>query len=298
MKVEFRTLRAEEIEVRVGSVGQYGVTLLLYKDARCDMNLLDEVVGPTNWKREHSRDNANCTVSIWDDEKNQWVSKEDTGTVSYTEAEKGLASDSFKRACVNWGIGRELYSAPFMFVNCPTQGKQNGRGWELCDRYQFSDAKVTEIQYDDKRNIIALAVCDKNGMEIFREWPKRPNKAQNIAKTEEQIMQELKQASAEEAHGEPPKMPEKTAREEVDKRLREVTEEERAELLEMIEPRQVKNITEFAKSLDCPLERMVKAYGKDRVEDLNKAEYVNAINRLMQLEDKREKKKKNVVKEG
>lgn len=112
----FRPLRADEIECRIGQVKANGLSLLLYKDARCDQNILDETVGPFNWMRSHSRDNANCTVSIWDKEKSQWISKEDTGTESNTEAEKGLASDSFKRACFNWGIGRELYTAPFIWV--------------------------------------------------------------------------------------------------------------------------------------------------------------------------------------
>lgn len=102
-KLEFRTLRAEEIDVRVQSVTEKGAILLLYKDARADMIILDETVGPLDWKREHTRDNANCIVSIWDNEKKQWISKEDTGTESNTEKEKGQASDSFKRACFNWG---------------------------------------------------------------------------------------------------------------------------------------------------------------------------------------------------
>lgn len=113
----FRKLRADEIECRVGTQTAKGVSLLLYKDARCDMNILDETVGAFNWKREHTRENANCIVSIWDEAKSQWISKEDTGTESKTEAEKGLASDSFKRACFNWGIGRELYTAPFIWVS-------------------------------------------------------------------------------------------------------------------------------------------------------------------------------------
>ena len=92
MDVSFRKLRPDEIDVRVGRViGDKGVMLLLYKDARCDMAILDETVGPMNWRREHSRDNRNCTVSIWDEDKKQWVGKEDTGTESNTEAEKGLA---------------------------------------------------------------------------------------------------------------------------------------------------------------------------------------------------------------
>lgn len=116
MGLTFRKLRADEIDIRAGQIKEGYATLLLYKDARCDMNILDETVGAMNWTRQHSRDNANCTVSIWDTEKSMWISKEDTGTESNTEAEKGLASDSFKRACVNWGIGRELYTAPFIKV--------------------------------------------------------------------------------------------------------------------------------------------------------------------------------------
>ena len=87
---EIRTLRAEEIECRVSTVKTTGVSLLLYKDARCDMNILDEIVGPMRWSRSHSRDNANCTVSIYDEEIGQWISKEDTGKESFTEKEKGL----------------------------------------------------------------------------------------------------------------------------------------------------------------------------------------------------------------
>ena len=97
----FRNLRADEIELRVGTATEKGFSLLLYKDARCDMNILDETVGAMNWRRSHSRENANCIVSIWDSDKSEWVSKEDTGAESFTEKEKGLASDSFKRACVN-----------------------------------------------------------------------------------------------------------------------------------------------------------------------------------------------------
>ena len=118
----FRLLKADEIECRVAQVKQNGVVLLLYKDARCDMNILDETVTPLGWKREHSRDNKNCTVSIWSDAIKQWISKEDTGAESFTEKEKGLASDSFKRACFNWGIGRELYTAPFIWVQIDQAG--------------------------------------------------------------------------------------------------------------------------------------------------------------------------------
>ncbi len=116
MELKFRALTADEIDCRVQSIYAGGVQLLLYKDARCDQNILDETVGPYNWQRHHSRDNANCVVALWDEVKAEWIEKEDTGVESQTQKEKGLASDSFKRACFNWGIGRELYTAPRMFV--------------------------------------------------------------------------------------------------------------------------------------------------------------------------------------
>lgn len=146
--LEFRLLRADEIDARISQCGSWGVQLLLYKDARCDMNILDETVGAMNWQRHHSRENANCIVSIWDSEKCQWIEKEDTGTESNTEREKGLASDSFKRACFAWGIGRELYSAPAMFVRAndlKTLEERNGK-WTCKDAFE-----VTDICYEGHR---------------------------------------------------------------------------------------------------------------------------------------------------
>lgn len=159
----FRDLRADEIECRVGIVKEgQGVSLLLYKDARCDMAILDETVGALWWQRSHSRDNANCTVSIYNHALGQWISKEDTGTESKTEAEKGLASDSFKRACFNWGIGRELYTAPFIWI----------QGASKFDRFW-----VKEIQIKNK-TITYLAICPyfkgvKKDDVIAYEWGKK-----------------------------------------------------------------------------------------------------------------------------
>lgn len=109
-----RLLRAEEIECRIATINEKGLSLLLFKDARADQRLLDEVFTPFGWKRTHQMIDGNlyCTVEIWDREKQQWIGKQDVGTASYSEKEKGQASDSFKRACFNWGIGRELYTAP------------------------------------------------------------------------------------------------------------------------------------------------------------------------------------------
>lgn len=153
--LEFRLLRADEIDARVGTVTEKGITLLLYKDARCDQNILDETVGAFNWQRHHSRDNANCIVSIWDAEKGQWIEKEDTGTESKTEAEKGLASDSFKRASVNWGIGRELYTAPLIWI--PASELKNGAR----DRF-----KVVGITYEG-RTIESVSVQNLSTKKVY-----------------------------------------------------------------------------------------------------------------------------------
>ena len=158
---QFRLLRADEIECRISQVGAWGVQLLLYKNARVDMDILDETFGPMGWQRHHYRDNANCIVSIWDSEKRMWIDKEDTGTQSNTEAEKGLASDSFKRACVNVGIGRELYTSPQMFVRASDLKtlKEAGNGRWTC-RDSFS---VSEIQYDGRKICFVQIVNQKTG---------------------------------------------------------------------------------------------------------------------------------------
>lgn len=150
---DFRLLKADEIDVRVSNITKDGSRgmFLLYKDARADMTILDECVGSLNWKREHTRDNMNCIVSIYDPEKKEWVSKEDTGTESYSEKEKGLASDSFKRACVNWGIGRELYTAPNIWV-------QQNQGEEL----KYLKLHVMAIHYTN-RKIDGLVLMDGYG---------------------------------------------------------------------------------------------------------------------------------------
>lgn len=162
---EFRTLRADEIEVRVQSVRKgkdcVGAILLLYKDARCDMNVLDETVGPMGWKREHTLigDRLYCTVSLYDKDKQQWISKQDVGTESNTEAEKGQASDAFKRACFNWGIGRELYTAPFTYVKLADSEYNEDRGkFKLNVGVKFH---VKEIEYSN-RKISKLIIADKD----------------------------------------------------------------------------------------------------------------------------------------
>ena len=160
----FRDLRADEIECRVAQAKHNGVSLLLYKDARCDQNILDETVGAMNWQRQHTRENANCIVSIWDEKKQQWIGKEDTGTESNTEKEKGLASDSFKRACFNWGIGRELYTAPFIWIKAEdcTALKSDGQKWKCFDSFFVEKIKI------ENKHIVAIAIKNsKTGKRCF-----------------------------------------------------------------------------------------------------------------------------------
>jgi hypothetical protein len=151
MELKFRKLNADEIDVRVATVKENGVSLLLYKDARVDQNLLDETVGPFRWQRDHKelKGVIYCGIGIYNEKANQWVWKWDAGSESFADKEKGEASDSFKRAGFNWGIGRELYTSPFIWVN-----KENvniiskGNGFTTYDTF-----RVKEITYDLNGNI-------------------------------------------------------------------------------------------------------------------------------------------------
>ena len=167
-----KPLSVDQVEFRVQSItGRGKATLLVYKDARADMQRLDDAVGPLNWKREHVNNNKNCIVSIWNADSNQWVSKEDTGTESNTEKEKGLASDSFKRACFNWGIGRELYEYPLIKVDLigglnnkwdnewEPNGQKGKQAWGLKLKQwqwktQFKNGKLIFLRAIDQNGVI------------------------------------------------------------------------------------------------------------------------------------------------
>ena len=161
--IEFRDLKADEIDVRVAMVKENGVSLLLYKDARVDQDILDETVGNMNWQRKHLRDNANCVVSIYDEDKKQWVEKEDTGTESFSEKEKGLASDSFKRSCFNWGIGRELYTSPFICVKAEDVSIYTNSKGKLDVKETFF---VEKIVIEDKK-IRCISIKTNKGKRVF-----------------------------------------------------------------------------------------------------------------------------------
>ena len=160
-----RLLKADEIECRVSVINEKGLSLLLYKDARVDQKILDETFGIFGWKRSHQSIEGNlyCTVAILDKESGEWVAKQDVGTMSYSEKEKGQASDSFKRACFNWGIGRELYTAPFIWIPAGKVSIQSKENRYICnDRFS-----VSSIKYNDDREICALVIVNDRGQTVY-----------------------------------------------------------------------------------------------------------------------------------
>lgn len=164
---KIRLLRADEIECRAAMVNEKGLSLLLYKDARVDQRILDETFGVFGWKRNHQSINGNlyCTVEIRDKESGEWIAKQDVGTVGNAEKEKSQASDSFKRACFNWGIGRELYTAPFIWVPA-SKVKLQERGGKFYCSERFS---VASISYNKAREIGKLQITDSKGNVVY-EW--------------------------------------------------------------------------------------------------------------------------------
>lgn len=160
-----RLLRADEIECRATTVREDGLSLILYKDARVDQRILDETFGMFGWKRSHQIMNGStyCTVEVLDPDTGEWIGKQDVGTEANAEKEKSVASDSFKRACFNWGIGRELYSAPFIWVS-GSKAKIEQKG----DRFICKDFfSVASIDFNEGREIIALTIENKRGEIVY-----------------------------------------------------------------------------------------------------------------------------------
>lgn len=179
MEQKIRLLRADEIECRIATIKNNGLSLLLYKDARVDQKILDETFGTFGWKRSHQSIDGNlyCTVEVYDSERNEWVAKQDVGTMGYTEKEKSQASDSFKRACFNWGIGRELYSAPFIWISSEKAGIRNDNGKASC----FDRFSVANIAYNESREIVGLIVLNESTGQIVYEM--KPKGTRQNAKT-------------------------------------------------------------------------------------------------------------------
>lgn len=195
---EIRLLSKEDIDVRVAQTNSYKnnglevvkCNLLLYKNARVDMKIMDELFTPMGWKRTHKLigDRLYCQVEVWDKEKKEWICKEDVGVESNTEAEKGQASDSFKRACVNWGIGRELYTAPKVSIELNDKEYTKGQDGKIRVWATFS---VKSIGYDNaSRTITSLEIQDRFGNVRFTtdnqvqqpQEQKQPTKAKRPAR--------------------------------------------------------------------------------------------------------------------
>lgn len=192
--MEFRALRADEIECRIGTAKEgKGVSLLLYKDARCDQNILDETVGVMNWKKQYAVIDGQlfCTIEIWDDEKKQWIGKQDVGVESNTEAEKGRASDAQKRAAFAFGIGRELYTAPFIWIPGATK---YDKFW--VSKMEVKDHKITDLtisrkdEYGNKLDAVVFSYPRKARKEPVKEPPKeetKPEPKEGYHATQEQV---------------------------------------------------------------------------------------------------------------
>ena len=193
-----RLLRADEIECRVGVVNEKGLSLLLFKDARVDQKILDETFTPFGWRRTHQSIDGNlyCTVEIWDEEKRQWIAKQDVGTTSYSEKEKGQASDSFKRACFNWGLGRELYTAPFIWISAGIASiQQKGDRYITTDRFS-----VDSISYNEEREINGLIILNGKRNKVFelkqeaepqkKREAKQKAETKDIAETQRKVLEE------------------------------------------------------------------------------------------------------------
>lgn len=176
---KIRCLKPEEIEIRVQQVTEKGAQLLLYKDSRCDKRILDETFGIFGWKDryEEVKGNLFCTISIYDDKKQQWIDKCDCGTESFSEKEKGEASDAFKRAGFNVGIGRELYTRIFYFASVPTRKNEKGK-YDLANRFEkFTVAEISTNEETEK--IEKIKIADSKGNIVFSYgYPKTSTKVE------------------------------------------------------------------------------------------------------------------------
>ncbi len=175
--MEFRDLKADEIDCRISQIKETFLDLLLYKDARVDQNILDETVGNMCWQRDHKelKGNIYCGISIYDDERKMWITKWDCGKESFSEAEKGEASDSFKRAGFNWGIGRELYTAPQ--IRIWLKDKDGNPNYEVFKKDNgkfttYTEFSVEKIEITNKE-ITGLAIKNNKGKRVFVYFKKK-----------------------------------------------------------------------------------------------------------------------------
>lgn len=205
-------LTAKDVELRTAQIKKtnYGVyiTLLVYKNARVDMKMLDKMFGQLGWQRHHKEIDGRlyCTISVWDEKTNSWIEREDVGTESNTEKEKGQASDSFKRAGFNFGIGRELYDVPNIRFKL-NEGEYSEYNGKISSYAKF---RVAEMEYDaDKGEFIKFTVVDSNGNVRFdngkgvNSAPRAQNQSVQQEKPQAQGNPQAEQKNAHAEHREP-----------------------------------------------------------------------------------------------
>lgn len=173
-------LTVDQVDFRIQSISQSGwAIILVYKDARVDMDRLDEAVGRGYWQRKHEFKNGilYCSVGLWNKEIGQWVWVEDAGTESNTEKEKGQASDAFKRACFNLGIGRELYDYPTILVQLrPEEFEKNGQRVKQTNKLKLKQWKW-KAEFNGNK-VAGLSATDEKGQVRFSHGTLRVNGAQ------------------------------------------------------------------------------------------------------------------------
>jgi hypothetical protein len=175
---KIRALYPEEVEVRVAQTTAKGIQLLLYKNSRVDMRILDEVYGENNWQNHFEKigDDLFCTIMIYDEDKGQWIRKCNCGIEGNVGEGKSTASDAFKRAGFMLGIGRELYTKLFIFVKVPTVARQNGKGYEVADSHKYVTYSVTHMKVDEEsEKIVELEITNSNGEMVYSYGMPRKN---------------------------------------------------------------------------------------------------------------------------
>lgn len=191
-----RLLNANEIEVKVKQVKETGCVALLYKTARTDMDILDETFGADNWQCEYEeiKGNMYCKIGVWSENKAQWIWKQDCGIESREDGEgnekKGEASDAFKRAGFKWGIGRELYTAPFIWISSDMIQIKSYNG-KYSTNEKFS---VSKIQYNENREIISLEIVNSKNKTVFTFNTKTPIVTEKPSNSSDKISMECQRA--------------------------------------------------------------------------------------------------------
>ena len=260
----FRPLTKEEIDCRVATCNQNGVSLLLYKDARVDQNILDETFGIFGWQRSHQLIDGNlyCTVSIRNPETGEWIYKQDVGKESNAEKEKGQASDSFKRACFNLGIGRELYTAPFIWIpkELVTIKKDNKGKDTTSDKFSVSSITI------EGGKIVQLEIqSDTRKCVVYTYGTKKQNNNAPVQNEQANVKSQQKQA--------PAKTPEEIEAEKA--RIQKEKEEAAKKELEAIDKDKIIPLRKMFVAYKFAEDNLLAYYHLERLEQMTNAQYTD-----------------------